>query len=53
MKANKRSVFIRHILDTTLTKDVPQIVKREFDGDFKLYLYTLSTSELGDIILSR
>ena len=53
MKANKRTVFIRHILETTMTKDIPQIVKSDFDGDFKLYLYTLLTPELGDIILAR
>ena len=53
MIPNKRTTLIRHLLQTTLIKDVPSIVKKEFDGDFKMYLYTLSTQELGDIILNR
>ena len=50
---NFKKILVRHILDTTTSKDIPTIVKKEFKGDFKMYLYTLSTPELGDMILTR
>ena len=49
---NFKKVLVKHILDRTQAKDVPTIVYKEFKGDFKMYLYTLTTPELGDIILN-
>ena len=49
---NFKKVLVRHILDRTAAEDVPTIVYKEFKGDFKMYLYTLTTPELGDIILN-
>ena len=53
MIANKRTVLIKHILDTTPTKEIPTIVNTEFKGDYKLYLYTLSTDQVSQIVLNR
>jgi hypothetical protein len=50
---NFKKVLVRHLLDTTNKKEYPTIVNKEFNGDFKLYLYTLTTPELGDMILNR
>ena len=50
---NFKKVLVKHILETTKKNDIPTIVNKEFRGDFKMYLYTLTTPELGDIILHR
>tara|TARA_R100000458_G_C8266543_1_gene241547 strand:+ start:869 stop:1030 length:162 start_codon:yes stop_codon:yes gene_type:complete len=49
--SNLKKVFVKHILDRTNEKDIPKIVLTEFNGDYKMYLYTLTTPELGDLIL--
>ena len=51
--ADFRQVLIKHILSTTNKKDIPNLVHEKFNGDFKLYLYTLTTPDLGEIILNR
>ena len=53
MIPNKRTVLIKHLLDTTPNKEIPIIVNTEFKGDYKLYLYTLSTDTIGQMILNR
>ena len=50
---NFKKVLVKHILETTKKNDIPTIVNKEFRGDFKMYLYTFTTPELGDIILHR
>ncbi len=50
---NFKKVLVKHILETTAKNNIPTIVDKKFKGDFKLYLYTLTTPELGDIILTR
>ena len=50
---NLKKVFVTHILDRTPKKEIPKIVSQEFNRDYKMYLYTLTTPELGDLILDR
>jgi hypothetical protein len=50
---NFKKVLVRHLVDTTNKKDIPKIVNKEFNGDYKMYLYTLKTSQLGDLLLAR
>ena len=50
---NFKKILVRHILDTTTSKDIPTIVKKEFKGDFKMYLYTLTTQEIEEMIINR
>tara|TARA_Y100000593_G_C4308426_1_gene337028 strand:- start:1566 stop:1724 length:159 start_codon:yes stop_codon:yes gene_type:complete len=50
---NLKKVLVRHIIDTTPSKEIPNIVQSEYNGDYKMYLYTLKTSQLGDMIMAR
>ena len=50
---NFKKVLVRHLVDTTNKVDYPTIVNKEFNGDFKMYLYTLTTPQLGDLLLTR
>ena len=50
---NFKKVLVRHLVDTTKKVDYPTIVNNEFNGDFKMYLYTLTTPQLVDFLLAR
>ena len=50
---NYKKVLVRHLVDTTKKDDIPTIVNKEFNGDYKMNLYTLKTYQLGDLILAR
>lgn len=50
---NLKKTLILHIMDRTPKNEIPAVVDEVFNGDYKMYLYTLKTSELGDLVLSR
>ena len=49
---NLKKTLILHIMDRTPKNEIPAVVGEVFDGDYKMYLYTLKTSELGDLVLN-
>lgn len=50
---NLKKTLILHIMDRTPKNEIPVVVDEVFNGDYKMYLYTLKTSELGDLVLNR
>tara|TARA_R100001594_G_C3989466_1_gene252067 strand:- start:61 stop:249 length:189 start_codon:yes stop_codon:yes gene_type:complete len=50
---NLKKTLILHIMDRTPKNEIPAVVDEVFNGDYKMYLYTLKTSELGDLVLNR
>jgi len=50
---NFKKVLVNHIIERTEQSQIPSIVQSEYKGNYKMYLYTLKTSQLGDIILHK
>jgi len=50
---NFKKVLVNHIIDRTEKNEIPSIVQTQFKGNYKMYLYTLTTPQLGDIILYK
>jgi hypothetical protein len=50
---NFKKVLVKHLIDTTKKEDIPAIVSSEYKGDYKMYLYTLKTEQLGNLLLNR
>tara|TARA_R100001594_G_scaffold74791_1_gene109502 strand:- start:782 stop:973 length:192 start_codon:yes stop_codon:yes gene_type:complete len=50
---NLKKALVQHILERTPQNEIPAVVDKSFNGDYKMYLYTLKTSELGELIMIR
>ena len=50
---NLKKALVQHILERTPQNEIPAVVDKSFNGDYKMYLYTLKTSELGELIMVR
>ncbi len=52
---NLKKLLVNHILDRD--KDnvlpLPKIVDDEFNGDYKMFLYTLTTEQLGKLMMKH
>lgn len=45
---NLKSILVADLLELTKDYDLPEIVEEEFNGDYKMFLYTLTTDQLVD-----
>lgn len=44
--SNLKKTLVNRLLKLTINQELPQIVKEDFNSDYKMFLYTLSTEQL-------
>ncbi len=45
-KPELKSILINKLLRLTKNQELPEIVRSEFESDYKMFLYTLTTHQL-------
>ena len=47
---NLKKVLVNRLLTLTKNQELPEIVTEDFNSDYKMFLYTLSTNQLMDAV---
>lgn len=48
--SNLKKTLVNRLLKLTINQELPQIVKEDFNSDYKMFLYTLSTEQLMNAV---